>query len=350
MYEVKGKVLFSKQKFVLEMMQEILFRTKFDDYKRLKELIARIKSRLESSMTGSGHTVAMLSGMAQFSPSGYYSNLMRGYGFYELIQNLDKNFETMKESISENLEKLVHYIFTKDNLIVSYNADEEGFAEFKEPMQTFAETLQATGDGAAQRVYNPENVKKAFTSSSQVQYVARCGNYVKNGFAYTGALKVLKIIFSYDYLWTNVRVKGGAYGCMSGFYRNGDMYMVSYRDPNLSKTNRIYEEAADYIREFNVSDRDMVKYIIGTIGELDSPLNPSAKGLRSFGAYLCHTRYEDLQREREDVLNADVNSIRALAPLVEAGISQNYLCVVGNQKLINEEASMFDKIEPLFIS
>lgn len=349
-YEVKGKVLMEKLPFVLNMMKEIIFCTKFDDEKRLKEIIARNKSRLESSMTGSGHTVAMLTGMSEFSPSAYYSNLMRGYGFYELIQKLDQNFDSMKDTICENLKKLVDMIFTKDHLLVSFTADEDGYQKFTQPMTSFAEGLKVSGATAAKRVYHEVHEKKAYTSSSQVQYVARCGNYNKGGFSYTGALKVLKVIFSYEYLWINVRVKGGAYGCMSGFYRNGDMYLVSYRDPNLKKTNEIYEGAAEYLKNFTVSERDMNKFVIGTIGSMDTPMNPASKGIRSFGAYICHTTYEDMVRERQEVLNCNVESIRALSPLIACAVDQDYLCVVGNQKLINEESEMFDKIQPLFIS
>lgn len=348
MYEVKGKVLYEKMPFLLDMMKEIIYTTKFDDYKRLKEIIARVKSRLETSMTNSGHTVAMLSGMAQFSPTGYYSNMMRGYGYYELIQKLDSEFETRKEDIAAKLNTLVGYIFAKENLIVSFNADDEGYKSFIEPMEKFAGELKTTDYKPAERQFSSVNEKMAYTSSSQVQYVARCGNFCKAGYKYTGALKVLKVIFSYDYLWLNIRVKGGAYGCMSGFSKNGDAYMVSYRDPNLKKTNEIYEGAAQYLRNFNVSDRDMLKFIIGTIGDIDAPLNPAAKGVRSFGAYICNSDYESMKKERMEVLTANVESIRALAPIVEAAVSQDYFCVVGNQKTIRDDADMFDKIQPLF--
>lgn len=348
MYEVKGKVLYDKIPFMLQMMQEILFTTKFHDGKRLKEIIARVKSRLEMSMTSSGHTVAMLSGMAQFSPTGYYSNMMRGYGYYVLIQKLHASFDDCRQEIADKLETLVKLIFTKDNLVVSFNADDAGYDAFVKPMTAFAGSLPVSEVQPENRAFVPVNEKTAYTSSSQVQYVARCGNFCKAGYQYTGALKVLKVIFSYDYLWLNVRVKGGAYGCMSGFSRNGDTYMVSYRDPNLKKTNEIFEGAADYIRNFQVSERDMLKFIIGTIGDLDAPLTPSAKGIRSFGAYICHADYEAMQKERMEILNADAESIRALAPIVEAAVSQNYLCVVGNQKMIRDEEELFDKIEPLF--
>ena len=158
---------------------------------------------------------------------------------------------------------------------------------------------------------------------------------------------MLKVIFSYDYLWLNVRVKGGAYGCMSGSTREGSFYMVSYRDPNLAKTNEIYECAAEYVKNFNVSRRDMVKFIIGTIGEMDSPLTPSAKGMRSFTHYMTNTTMDMLRKDRAQVLDATVESIRELAPLIDAAVNQDYLCVVGGQKAINEAKDMFDVIKPL---
>jgi hypothetical protein len=305
---------------------------------------------MEASMTGSGHTIAVLDALAQFSPSSYYSNMLRGYQYYELLCRLDKDFDTLKDEIIENLQKLVTLIFTKDNCIVSYTADDEGYEKLKKPMEELADRLSDKHFTECRRQFKPKKEKTAYTSSSQVQYVARCGNYAVNGLRYTGALKVLKVIFSYDYLWINVRVKGGAYGCMSSFYRNGDMYMASYRDPNLKETNEIYENAADYLENFTVSDRDMVKFIIGTIGGMDTPMSPSAKGVRSFGAYICHAGYDDLKRERDEVINATQDSIRALAPYIRTAVSQDYLCVVGNSGKIQDNREMFDVINPLFVS
>ena len=83
-------------------------------------------------------------------------------------------------------------------------------------------------------------------TSGQVQYVAQTGNFRKAGFEYTGTLNILKVALSYDYLWTNIRVKGGAYGCMSGFKRSGESFFVSYRDPHLKRTLDIFAGIPDY--------------------------------------------------------------------------------------------------------
>ena len=119
---------------------------------------------------------------------------------------------------------------------------------------------------------------EGFKTSGQVQFVAQTGNFKKKGLEYTGALDILKVILSYDYLWMNLRVKGGAYGCMSGFKRNGESYLVSYRDPHLKRTLEVYQGVVDYIRNFQADERDMTKYIIGTISGKDVPKTPQMKG------------------------------------------------------------------------
>lgn len=142
MYEVKGKVLYDNIQFVLDMMNEIIYKTKFSDYKRLKEIIAKLKSRMESTMTSAGHSTAMLAGMAQFSRNAYYSNEMRGYGFYELIQKLDSQFDELKEDIADKLSKLVDYIFHKENIIVSFTADDKGYDAFAPAFGKYVEGLK----------------------------------------------------------------------------------------------------------------------------------------------------------------------------------------------------------------
>jgi hypothetical protein len=135
---------------------------------------------------------------------------------------------------------------------------------------------------------------------------------------------------------------------MSGFSRNGDSYLSSYRDPNLRKTNEIFEGVPGYLRTFSVDERDMTKYIIGTVSTLDTPLPPATKGVRSMNAYLTGNTTEQLQREREQVLRATPEDIRALAPLVEAVLAQDNLCVIGNEDTLTKEKDLFINLEDLF--
>ena len=190
-----------------------------------------------------------------------------------------------------------------------------------------AETQEAQ---SADSILIPQS-NEGLMTASQVQYVALAGNFRQQGCEYNGALRILRTIMGYEYLWTNIRVQGGAYGCMSGFGKTGDTYLVSYRDPNLGRTLDVYKGISEYLKNFTVDERDMCKYIIGTISESDTPMNPSAKGNRSLNAWMSHVTEEELQRERDQILGAGQESIRALEPLLRAVLEHGNICVSGGE-------------------
>ena len=159
---------------------------------------------------------------------------------------------------------------------------------------------------------------------------------------------MLKVLMSYEYLWQEVRVKGGAYGCMCSFGKSGDSYFVSYRDPNLKGTVEVFEKAADFVERFDGDDRTMTQYVIGAVSEMDTPLNPAAKGLRSMSAYLTNQTLADLQKERDEVLSAAQEDIRALAAHIRAFLQDDCLCVVGNEEKLQEEKDLFLQLESLY--
>lgn len=154
----------------------------------------------------------------------------------------------------------------------------------------------------------------------------------------------MKVILSYDYLWQNIRVKGGAYGCMSSFTRVGDGYFVSYRDPNLGRTNEIYEGVVDYLKNFTVSERDMTKYIIGTMSNVDQPLTPAAKGERSMNLYMNKVSADMLREERNQILDATQDDIRGLYRVAEAVLKADQFCVIGSEDKIEEEKELFETV------
>ena len=155
------------------------------------------------------------------------------------------------------------------------------------------------------------------------------------------------MILSYDYLWMNIRVKGGAYGCMSNFRKSGDSFLVSYRDPHLKNTLKIFENTPEYLRTFTADEREMTKYTIGTISDLDVPLNPYAKGELSLGAWFAGITEEELQEERNQILTAQPEDIQALGDLVEAVLKQRNICVVGSESALEKNREILKQIEPL---
>ncbi len=346
-FDIKSKALYGGVEKMADLTKEMIFRTDFSDKKRLKDIMAKTQSQLEDSVLSAGHTTAASLALSQFSNSRHYGSVMRGYEFFRFLQESYRDFDARADEIIDILNELVKIIFNKNNLIINITADGKGFAAAEKPLKSIIEDLPDTQRTEQKREFEKGHVNRARTSAAQVNYVARAGNFKNEGIEYTGALRVLKTIFSYEYLWMNVRVKGGAYGCMSEFGRSGDAFMVSYRDPNIKETNEIFENASDFVKGFTVDRRDMDKYIIGTIGTLDTPLTPSAKGSRAFDAYLKNMTNDILRQERKEILDTDQETIRGLHTVVDAVLKENYLCVVGNSEKIAANKEMFDEIKPL---
>ena len=348
-FEIKGKALYPQMKILFAMMREILMESRLDDEKRLKEILAMLKSRLQMSFQSSGHTTSALRALSYGSPLSKFKDDTDGIGFYEVVRGIEEHFEEKKAELIQNLKQLSRQIFRVDNVMISYTSSEDGLTPIEAAFREIKDTLYPELDGEETPcVLHCRKRNEGFKTSSKVQYVARVGNFIDHGAQYHGALQILKVILSYDYLWQNVRVKGGAYGCMSNFNRIGEGYLISYRDPNLKKTMEVYEGVVDYLKNFTVDERDMTKYIIGTISNIDRPMNPAAKGDRSMNLYMNHVSQEMIRTERSQILHAAQEDIRALAAVVEAMLKAEQICVIGSEEKIEEEKEMFLEVKTLF--
>ncbi len=345
---VKGKALYAKVPVVFAMIQEILMRSKLDDTKRLKEILSMTKSRLQMNFLSAGHSAATVRALSYSSTVSRFKDLTSGIAFYDLVSRLDACFEDEKELLISNLTRLCELIFTPSNLLISYTSAGEGMKGLEEEIRELKDALYQNASSGTRMDLDCMQLNEGFKTSSKVQYVARTGNFIDKGYEYHGALRVLRVIMSYDYLWMNLRVQGGAYGCMCNFNRLGDSYFVSYRDPNLKNTNAVYEGVPAYVRSFHANDRDMTKYVIGAVSDMDTPLNPASKGERSLNMYLCGITEEILKKEREQVLNTTSEDIQALAPLMEAILADGSICVIGSEEKIEADKELFQETKELF--
>lgn len=346
-FEVRIKTLESSLKETMSIVNEILLSSNMNDEKRLYEILAQSKARLQQSLSSAGHSVSSMRALAGFSEYAYYLDATNGITYYETVKDLEEHFDEKKQTLIAKLKQLTCQIFGTERLLISFTGAQKAFA-YAEPILKEALQKQPAGKKAheAARISLTRS-SEAFTDASQIQYVAKVGNFADHGYHYTGALRILKLILSYDYLWINVRVKGGAYGCMSGFFRSGETYFVSYRDPNLLKTLEIYDGIPEYLRKFQADERDMTKYIIGTFSSMDTPLYPEGKGARSMNAYLQDLTEEMLQKDRDEVRNATAEDIRALADMIQSVLQDPSVCVIGNEDAIQKEAQLFDKVTGL---
>ena len=346
-FEVKLKVLEKNLDKALELMEQMLLASDFSDTKRLGELVAQIKARLQANLSSSGHLVAAMRSMSSFSRYALYQDELKGIAFYRSICRIEKELSESPERVSDKLAAIAKKLFARNRMLISFTGNNEAYGNAKPLLEKVIAGFNKMSTIGKQAEVHFNTAKEAFVDASQIQYVAKTGDFVCEGYEYTGALRLLRIILSYDYLWINVRVKGGAYGCMNTFLRSGESYFVSYRDPNLSDTLDVYDRIPEYIKSFSPDERDMTKYIIGTFSALDTPMNPEAKGSRSLSAYLEGITYEQIQKERDEILNAQPEDIRRLADLVEAVLKKDSICVIGNENMIKESAGLFENVEKL---
>lgn len=350
MFEVKTKVLMEELPEAGKLITEMIKTSVLSDEKRLLEILGQLKSRLQASLSSVAHSVASMRAMSYFSRAAYYQDAVGGILFEQKIADLAEHFEEKKADLIAKLEELTRRIFTPERMSVSVVCEEKDFEAVGREIGQLKQELYPS-EGSTVRNLPPlvlEQKNEGFTDASKVQYVARTGNFKRHGFEYNGALRILKVIMGYDYLWINIRVKGGAYGCMNSYMRNGDTYFVSYRDPNLKKTNEIYDGIPEYLENFTADEHDMTKYIIGTVSDLDTPLNPNAKGARSMTALLQGITQEDLQRERDEVIGATEKDIRALKDMIASVLEEHNLCVIGNEEKLNEQKELFKELKNIF--
>ena len=353
-FDVKTKTLAGRIKDTVRLMAEMMFKTVFTDEKHLREVVAETRSRLKVRLMSAGHQAAVSYSMAGITVDGWYNDYSMGIGYYDYLVKLDENFDGEKEKLIKGCEELVKAMFKKENMLISCTCDDEDYAKFEEAMSSFIGKLddfekKNKADVSALEKYRPDVKyrKTAFSTPAEIQYAAVSGSYKDVPDVNDGAMTVTRHLLSYGYLWNEVRVKGGAYGVMCKFTRDGSGSFVSYRDPNLSATYEVYKKAADYLANYEADEREVTKTIIGTISGLDTPLTPAMDGKRSMNIYLTKTPLEVLQKERDQILACTKEDIRKTADAVRKVADAENICVIGNEQHIKDEASMFEVIKPL---
>lgn len=348
-FEMKARVLYEKIPFAFDMIKEMVFETKYEDDVRLKELLNMLKSRMQASLMGSGHSYAAMRAMSGVSKIGALTEYTNGISFYRFVDSIVSDYENRSAEVKSKLKECIDFIFTKENFMMADLTSEEGVeSQFVDNANALYELMPDVKREKVNLEFDVKAKNEGFKTSGKVQYVAKGGRYIDESHSYTGLLKIMKVIMGYDYLWNNVRVMGGAYGCFSSFSKYGDAYFVSYRDPNLKNTLDIYDRSPEYFEQFDADDREMTKYIIGTVADLDAPLTPSAKGNRSLSAYISHETEEMMQNERNAILNASASDIRELAGHLRNVTQNSVICVLGGEETIKNEELLFDSTEQLF--
>lgn len=342
-FKLKAKVLSQQVDKAISLLKEISLDTVFTNTDRLIELIEETKAGWDMDAFRRGHTIVMHRVLSYVSPVEAFCDAGE-LSYYEFISRIAAQIRENSTSVAEKLHQIMQKVFTRAAMTLEITSSEEDKEKTLSLLPVWTKELPIGEKQSSGCQFTLTQKNEGIMTSGKVQYVAKGGNFRDHGYTYTGSLMVLDTILQYGYLWTKIRVQGGAYGAFTRFYDNGDMVLCSYRDPNLGNSIDAYNALADYLDTFDVSDREMTKYVIGTLSRIDIPLTPSLRGDKAMNRYFTKTTQEDAQLRRDQLLQTTAADIRALAPLIRSVMDDNNICVMGNEAKIRQEADLFGKL------
>ncbi len=346
-FEVSAKTLHDKSDALLGLVNEIINHSKFDDYDRLKELLTRHQSQIDQRMKQNGMNVALTRLYSYHSNQGMFAEMRGGLEYYRFLNDLVANYETRKADLVQKLKEISIKLFTQQNLIVGLTCNDDEYNQFAPLLNQFIAKLNASDAQPQQWVFDPKPKNEGIVTASKVQFVLQGANFKKLGYEWNGQIRVLDQLLSTDYLQTQIRVIGGAYGGFSRFEPSGNVYFASYRDPNLKETLDNYQGTTNYLDSLSMDRKAMTRFIIGTISKIDRPKTASEKGDEAFYNYFTGVTNEMVQKERTEILSTTPEDLKHMNKMVSDILNQKIWCVYGNDEKLKAADELFQSLVSL---
>ncbi|MBP3629533.1 MAG: insulinase family protein [Anaerotignum sp.] len=341
---VKMKLLKEDLDQALIVLRDIIEKTNFDMVDHMKKIVKSAKIKGENELQNNAHYFAIFYSGSNLFPALYLDEITSGIRYYHFLCEIDAQLEKNPVSVIEKLKETAGYIFLQNNLEAAIGCEAEDYTDVKEKLNEFQ---LAQKEIAKQTYYfDLHDEKAAFTNTSGIVYNITSFDFQKNGIPYHGKYQVLRTIINLEYLWNKVRVQGGAYGCGCKFMNSGFSYFYSYRDPNLKETYEIYQNLTDEIAAFDADEREMTKYILGTINELDQPKTNMDKLNAAINKFYKEITDESVIQQRYEILHTTADDIRQCKNLL-ALIDCKNICTIGNEQKIKANSNYFDSIKTL---
>jgi Zn-dependent M16 (insulinase) family peptidase len=327
----------------LAITSEVMNKTNFNNKDEIKKYIKSIKANMDSSISSMAATLASSRLEEYISDKGKYDQVGL-LGFYNFISDLDANFDSKSEEVIKNLGEVSKLVFNKDNLIISITSDESECKKSEDSLLTFSNGIN--NDKLEKQVYKFDSSIKneGLALPSNVQYVYQGANLNKLGYKYKGSMIVLGKILTTEYMMSEIREKGGAYGANFSISPDGSAVLSSYRDPNLKETFDAYKKAVEFLKNFNADDKKMTSYILGLVASSDNLYAPSQKGVIMDSYYISGRTAEDDARITKEIVETKAKDISAYADLISAILNQNTYVVAGNAEKLEANKELFTNI------
>ncbi|MCB2178897.1 insulinase family protein [bacterium] len=348
---VRGKSTVEKFGAMLDIMADILLTTDFDRQDRFRQILIERKARMESGLIPGGHGVVNRRLASAFSTAGWLSEQTNGLDNLFFTRKLLDEIETDWGGVVAKFNQIRDLVVNRKTLLLNVTLDAENWQKIRPQLSSWTAVFPEKDVETA--VWQPSAPAPAegWTIPAQVNYVGKGANLYALGYQPNGAISVISKYLGTTYIWEKIRVQGGAYG---GFFLfdlfSGACNFLSYRDPNLNKTLDNYDGTVNFLRNLELSESELVKSIIGTIGNMDAYQLPDAKGYASMVRYLSGYTDEMRQQIREQILAATEADFRNLADVLEKAQAMSNVVVLGSADDIaeaNEERDGFLTVRPV---
>ncbi|MGL4345325.1 MAG: insulinase family protein [Cellulosilyticaceae bacterium] len=347
LFKISGKVLSTDVHKLLDLLEEIMTKTQFDDRDKLQEIISYVQYEMERSFTGAPEYRAVRRLYTYFSKAAVYEDLVSGLVYYDLISKLTREFDQHVEQLIAKLQDIYHKIMSRGHLKLYVTCEESVRGDYEQAIQNWLVKFPDIEASTYQYELQTCDGNEGFITANEVQAIAKGYNFKKAGYRYSGALHVVSQILNSTYLWDKVRLQGGAYGCEIALGRDGNMVICSYCDPSLLETLEVFDEIGEYLRTLVISEEELLKYTIGTIGAIDYPMTMEQKSERAIAYDLCGLNLEMLQEERDQILDITPQDIVGFAELFEAMGNQDHVCVIGSAQTLDSQKQLFKTVRTI---
>jgi Zn-dependent M16 (insulinase) family peptidase len=298
----------------VRIVSDILVSGDLSDETRLRNLLVERKNRLHASVIPSGHVFARRAAGAAFSVPAYRDEQWHGRTQLRFLTGIADQFNGGKEELQEKLARLRQMTFRKERLILNLTADAEGLAIFTEGTSELVERLAAGGNAVAPAIPEVHPIHRGIAIPAQVSYVARVMSAPTYADSLVAPLLVAARYLSSGYLYKHIRVQGGAYGGMSQYDPVSGLFaLLSYRDPHIVRTLKVYDEAIDFICQSKIAEEELEKAVIGTIGTLDKPMDPSSRGYVAMIRDFIGLTDKNRRKLRDEILDTTADRLQEIA-------------------------------------
>ncbi|HJE20325.1 MAG TPA: insulinase family protein [Aliicoccus persicus] len=347
-FVLSGKALEASFEKLIDLMKEIITSTVFDETKEIYKLTQRFISNFEGAINGQSHMLATRRALSQVKPLAKLEELSSGIDqFNYLKESRDvlkaENVEALNTALSETLNRLLN----KERLNVLYVGGADRVEAVKESIKDAFSDLSSTPLAEAVTISPGTLQNEAFVAAQDVNYVG-LGADASGILEYNGASSVLSSAIRFEYLWNEVRVKGGAYGSLYAHRLNGDFVLGSYRDPNIRETLEVYNNVPKFVKGLELSDEELTKYIIGTMSPLERPKSAYSKGLEALTRLKRGRTSADISKLKEEILATESKDLVALSSDIQKVQDKATLVVIGNKSKIDKENDLFDEVYKLY--